>query len=168
MIIKGATSTEFRVFSYLVVFIYPQLTRIERVLLWSIHGLEPSHGETHSLRAREGKWSRVSDVIRCEKVKNSDGPPAYKQLTATKASKVWCSYSHNCTLASRAVFHSVCQVWLSSGPLEFVTFSYCAWLWLWSQLRPQQLQKQKQKQQLNVLKNVSIINPNLQTNSWFQ
>ena len=26
--------------------------------------------------------------------------------------------SHNCTLVSGAVFHSVCQVWLSSGPLS--------------------------------------------------
>ena len=30
-------------------------------------------------------------------------------------SKVWFSCSHNCTLASGAFFHSVCQVWLSSG-----------------------------------------------------
>ena len=53
---------------------------------------------------------------------------ADKRLAATKASKVWFSYSHNCTLASGAVFHSVCQVWLSSGLPEFFTFSYCAWL----------------------------------------
>ena len=25
----------------------------------------------------------------------------------------------------------VCQVWLSSGPPEIFTFSYCAWLWNW-------------------------------------
>ena len=30
-----------------------------------------------------------------------------------------------------AVFHSVCQVWLSSGPPEFLTFSYYPWLWNW-------------------------------------
>ena len=42
---------------------------------------------------------------------------------ATKASKVWFSYSGNCTLADGAVFHSVCQVWLSSAPPGFVTFS---------------------------------------------
>ena len=41
------------------------------------------------------------------------------RLTATKASKVWFSYSHNCTLANGIVFHSVCQVWLSSCPPEF-------------------------------------------------
>ena len=35
---------------------------------------------------------------------------AYKQLAATKASKVWFSYSYNCTLANGAVFHSVCPV----------------------------------------------------------
>ena len=40
-------------------------------------------------------------------------------------------YSYNCTLASGAVFHSVCQVWFSSGPPEFFSFSYCAWLWNW-------------------------------------
>ena len=40
-------------------------------------------------------------------------------------------YSHNCTLACGAVFHSVCQVWLSSGPPEFFSLSYCAWLWNW-------------------------------------
>ena len=25
----------------------------------------------------------------------------------------------------------VCRVWFSSGPPEFSTFSYCAWLWNW-------------------------------------
>ena len=54
---------------------------------------------------------------------------AGKRLAATKASEVWFSYSDNCTLANGTVFHSVCQVWLSSGPPEFVTFSYCAWSW---------------------------------------
>ena len=49
---------------------------------------------------------------------------AYKRLTAIKTSKVWFSYSHNCTLANGAVFHSVCSP-------EFFTFSYCAWLWNW-------------------------------------
>ena len=39
----------------------------------------------------------------------------------TKASKVWFSYSHNCTMANGAVLHSVCQVWLSSGPQESFT-----------------------------------------------
>ena len=34
-------------------------------------------------------------------------------------------------LASGAVLHSACPVWLSSGPLEFFTFSYCAWPWNW-------------------------------------
>ena len=56
---------------------------------------------------------------------------AYKRLAETKACKVWFPYSHNCTLTSGAVFHSVCQVWLFSGPPEFFTFSYCAWLWNW-------------------------------------
>ena len=55
----------------------------------------------------------------------------YKRLAATKASKVWFSYSHNCTLSNGAVLHSVCQVWLSSGPPEYSTFTYCAWLWNW-------------------------------------
>ena len=35
---------------------------------------------------------------------------AYKRLAATKASKVWFSFSYNCTMASGGVFHSVCQV----------------------------------------------------------
>ena len=35
---------------------------------------------------------------------------AYKWMATTKASKVWFSYSHNCTLANGAVFYSVCQV----------------------------------------------------------
>ena len=47
-----------------------------------------------------------------------------KRLAATKASKVWFSYSHNCTLSSGAIFHSVCQVWLSSGPPESVHLCY--------------------------------------------
>ena len=77
-------------------------------------------------------------IMRKLRVKISGGPAhgqwsnlAYKQLAATKASKVWFSYSHNCTLADGAVFHSVCQVRLSSGPSECVTLSYCAWLWKW-------------------------------------
>ena len=41
-----------------------------------------------------------------------------------KSFQFWFSYSHNCTLANGAVFHSVCKAW-------FVTFSYCAWLWDW-------------------------------------
>ena len=47
------------------------------------------------------------------KVKNSGGPAldlTYKRLAATKASKVWFSYSHNCSFANGAVFHSVCQI----------------------------------------------------------
>ena len=32
-------------------------------------------------------------------------------------------------LSYGTVFHSVCQVWLSSGLPVFVIFSYCAWLW---------------------------------------
>ena len=52
---------------------------------------------------------------------------AYNWLVAT--SKIWFLYSHNYTLANGAVFHSVCQVWLSSGPPEFLTSSYCASLW---------------------------------------
>ena len=56
---------------------------------------------------------------------------AYKCPTTTKASKVWFSYSHDCTSANGAVFHSVCQVWLSSGPQSFFTFSYCTWLGNW-------------------------------------
>ena len=62
---------------------------------------------------------------------NGQSNLADKRLAATKASKVWFSYSHNCTLASGAVFHSVCQVWLSRGPPEYFTFSFCAWLWNW-------------------------------------
>ena len=39
----------------------------------------------------------------------------YKQLAAAKASKIWFSYSHNCTLANEAISYSVCQIWLCSG-----------------------------------------------------
>ena len=53
----------------------------------------------------------------------------YDRLATPKASKVWFSYSHTCTLVNGAVFHSVWQDWLCSGQPEFVTFSYCAWLW---------------------------------------
>ena len=45
-------------------------------------------------------------------------------------SKVWFSCSHNCTLANGAFFHSVCQVWLSSGQ------NFTLWLlWLIRLLR---------------------------------
>ena len=56
----------------------------------------------------------------------------HKRLPATNVSKVWFSYSHNCTLANGTVFTSV---WFSSGPPECFSFSYCAWLWNW--LMPQ-------------------------------
>ena len=55
----------------------------------------------------------------------------YERLAATKASNVWYSYSHNYTFASGAVFHAICKVWLTSGPPEYFTFTYCAWLWNW-------------------------------------
>ena len=79
----------------------------------------------------------VSQVMRVlaesEQFWRATGPSnlAYEWLAATKASKVWFSYSHNYTLANGAVFHSVCQVWLSSGPPELFTFSYYAWSWNW-------------------------------------
>ena len=57
---------------------------------------------------------------------------ADKRLAATtKASKVWFSFLLDCILANGAVFHSVWQVWLSSGSPEVFTVSYCAWLWNW-------------------------------------
>ena len=54
-----------------------------------------------------------------------------QMVTETKASKVWSSYWYNCTSANGAVFHSVCQVWLPSGPPEFFTLNYCACLSNW-------------------------------------
>ena len=77
--------------------------------------------------------SQLCAVATSEKFWRATGQSnlADKWLAATKASKVWFSYSHNCTLANGAVFHSVCQVWLSSDPPECFTFSYCAWLWNW-------------------------------------
>ena len=56
---------------------------------------------------------------------------SYRRLTTTKTSKVQFSYSHTCTLTNEAVFHSVCQVWLPSGPPGYFIFSYCARLWNW-------------------------------------
>ena len=53
---------------------------------------------------------------------------AYKRLAATKASKVWFSYSHNCTLSNGAVFNSLCYICLSSNQPEIVIFSYHACL----------------------------------------
>ena len=48
----------------------------------------------------------------------------YERLAATKASNVWFPYSHNCTVTSEAVFHSVRQVWLSKlRPGTIVHFS---------------------------------------------
>ena len=38
----------------------------------------------------------------------------------------------DCPVANGAVFYSVCQAWLSSGPPECFTFSDCAWSWNWS------------------------------------
>ena len=83
-----------------------------------------------------GAWE-ASVTIMCSTVAKSESfwraagqsNLADKQLATTKASKVWFSCSHNCTLANGAVFHFVCHVWLSSGPPEYFTFSYCAWLW---------------------------------------
>ena len=64
--------------------------------------------------AKSGKFWRAT----------GESNSAYKQLPTTKASNVWFSPSHNCTLSDWAVFHSVC-------PPEFSTFTYCAWLWNW-------------------------------------
>ena len=49
----------------------------------------------------------------------------------SKASKVWFSYPHNCTLANRAVFHSVCQDDCPVAHQNCSLFSYCAWLRNW-------------------------------------
>ena len=80
--------------------------------------------------------SKSCTVVKNRKIKKlwratGQSNSAHKRLTATRASKVGFLYSYNCTLVNGAVFHSVCQVWLSSGPPEFVTFSYCAWLRNW-------------------------------------
>ena len=48
-----------------------------------------------------------------------------KRLATRKAYLVWLSYLHNCTLANAASFHSVCQDWLSSDPLVWVTAHDC-------------------------------------------
>ena len=48
----------------------------------------------------------------------------------TKTTKVCILYSHYCTIANGAVFHSGYQVWLSSGPPSFFIFSHWARLWL--------------------------------------
>ena len=40
-------------------------------------------------------------------------------------------HTRRTVLCSMEVFHSVCQVWLSSGPPECFTFCCCAWLWNW-------------------------------------
>ena len=49
---------------------------------------------------------------------------ASKGLAATKASKVWFLYSHNCTLANGA-FCLPC--WIALWPSRI--FHYCMWLW---------------------------------------
>ena len=58
-----------------------------------------------TLRSKE-EWSQFHNQI-------------FKWLVA---SKVCFLYSHNCALASEAVFHSVYQVWLSSSFPECFTF----------------------------------------------
>ena len=71
------------------------------------------------------------------KERNSGGPQhsqldvLYERLAATKASKVWFLYSHNCTLSNGAVFHVVCQVWLSIVQWPARIVHCCAWLWNW-------------------------------------
>ena len=77
--------------------------------------------------------SQSCAVANIEKFWRATGQPnlADRWLAATKASNFWFSYSHNCTLACGAVFHSVCQAWLSGGPPEVSTFSYCTWFWNW-------------------------------------
>ena len=56
----------------------------------------------------------------------------HERLSAVKASKVWfCSHVRSCFLAYGAVFHSVCQVWLSSGPPEFSHYIFES-LQVWS------------------------------------
>ena len=60
---------------------------------------------------------------------NTNGQPHYKsfQSLVFLLRSIVVSY----TLASGTVFHSVCLVWLSSGPPEVVTFIYYALLWNW-------------------------------------
>ena len=69
------------------------------------------------VRAKEGIWARIPDHrlgIQTASRKH------HERLAAIKTSKIWFPYSHNCTLSNGTVFHSVCQIWLSSGPPEFL------------------------------------------------
>ena len=65
------------------------------------------------------------------KVRNSGGP----QHNHTWPVKGWLQQKlpmFGCfTQHLGAVFHAICQVWLSRGPPELFTFHYCAWLWNW-------------------------------------
>ena len=57
----------------------------------------------------------------------------YKCLAAQQKFQQFGFHTHTTALwpmEQSSILH-VCQVWLSSGPPEFSTFSYCAWLWNW-------------------------------------
>ena len=82
-----------------------------------------------SICAQRRRYKPVSQscaVAKSEKFWRATGQInlAYKRLA-----NVWFSYSHNCTSASGAGFHSLSEVWVSSGPPEFFNFIYYAWLW---------------------------------------
>ena len=75
-------------------------------------------------------------------------------------------------MVSGAVFHSVGQLWLSSGLPECFTFSNCAWLWNWlseSNSRNTALQsiyKTKTEDCLHFVEKKTL--PNLQNEEWYK
>ena len=78
--------------------------------------------------------SQFHNHVQALKVNNSSGPLDNQTWHANgwpQQNLPKFSYSHNSTLANRAVFHSVCQVWSSSGLPEYFTFSCCTRLWKW-------------------------------------
>ena len=56
---------------------------------------------------------------------------AYRRLAASKVGPKFSFCTHVNALWPLDQFSILCQIWLSSGPPEFLTFSYCPWLWNW-------------------------------------
>ena len=82
-------------------------------LQWRTHTHALTHSHTHA-RTHTHKIQTISQWTVSQSCAvafwrtTGQSNSAYKRMAATKASKVWFAYSHNCTLANGVVFSSFC------------------------------------------------------------
>ena len=76
-----------------------------------------------------GSWKRVEQQLGFLTTGQSNLADRMEDWSIGQSVVVWVRKPNFWSFCCDQPF--VCQVWLSSGPPEFFTSSYCAWLWNW-------------------------------------